>query len=87
MPCIGHRHSSSSVPMQYRRLYSDPINKASGLRCDQTLLLTGVQSCTDHPTPLRGIKIYGAKHDKLLVVLTNHFELSALTITELYRCH
>ncbi len=71
--------------LQYRRLYSHPIDKASGLRCDQTVVLTGVQSCTDYPPPLRRIKFYDAKHDKLLVFLTNHFDLPALTITELYR--
>ena len=72
--------------LQYRRLYSHPIDKASGLRCDQTVVLTGVQSCTDYPPPLRRIKFYDAKHDKLLVFLTNHFDLPALTITQLYRC-
>jgi hypothetical protein len=72
--------------LQYRRLYSHPIDKASGLRCDQTVVLTGVQSYTDYPSPLRRIKFYDAKHDKLLVFLTNHFDLPALTITELYRC-
>lgn len=72
--------------LQYRRLYSHPIDKASGLRCDQTVVLTGVQSCTEYPPPLRRIKFYDATHDKLLVFLTNHFDLPALTITELYRC-
>jgi Transposase DDE domain/Domain of unknown function (DUF4372) len=72
--------------LQYRRLYSHPIDKASGLRCDQTIVLTGVQSYTDYPSPLRRIKFYDATHDKLLVFLTNHFDLPALTITELYRC-
>lgn len=72
--------------LQHRRLYSHPIDKASGLRCDQTVVLTGVQSCTDYPPPLRRIKFYDATHDKLLVFLTNHFDLPALTITELYRC-
>jgi len=72
--------------LQYRRLYSHPIDKVSGLRCDQTVVLTGVQSCTDYPPPLRRIKFYDAKHDKLLVFLTNHFDLPALTITQLYRC-
>lgn len=72
--------------LQHRRLYSHPIDKASGLRCDQTVVLTGVQSCTEYPPPLRRIKFYDAQHDKLLVFLTNHFDLPALTITQLYRC-
>jgi hypothetical protein len=72
--------------LQHRRLYSHPIDTASGLRCDQTVVLTGVQSCTEYPPPLRRIKFYDAQHDKLLVFLTNHFDLPALTITQLYRC-
>ena len=72
--------------LQYRRLYSHSIDKAGGLRCDQTVALTGVHSCTDYPVALRRIKFYNATHDQLLVFLTNHFDLPALTVTELYRC-
>lgn len=72
--------------MQYRRLYSHPIDKACGLRCDQTIVLTGVHSCTDYPGQLRRVKFYDAKHDKLLVFLTNNFDLPALTVAQLYRC-
>ena len=72
--------------LQYQRRYSPPIDKASGLRCDQTVVLTGVQSCTDFPPPIRRIKFYDAAHDKLLGFLTNHFDRPALTITKLYRC-
>jgi DDE family transposase/uncharacterized protein DUF4372 len=72
--------------MQYRRLYSHPIDKACGLRCDQTIVLTGKDSCTDYPTQLRRVKFYDAKHDKLLVFLTNNFQLPALTVAQLYRC-
>lgn len=83
-----HRGQASFVirakaNLQYRRLYSHPIEKVSGLRCDQTVVLTGVQSCTDYPPLLRRIKFYD---DKLLVFLINHFDLPALTITQLYRC-
>lgn len=72
--------------LQYRRLYSHPIDKASGLRCDQTIVLTGVRSRQDYPVQLRRIKFYDTEHDKLLVFLTNSFDLPALTVTELYRC-
>lgn len=72
--------------LQYRRLYSHPIDKASGLRCDQTIVLTGVRSRQDYPVQLRRIKFYDTEHDKLLVFLTNNFDLPALTVTELYRC-
>ncbi len=72
--------------LQYRRVYSHPIDKTTGLRCDQTIVLTGVRSCKDYPIQLRRIKFYDAEHDKLLVFLTNNFDLPALTVTQLYRC-
>ena len=72
--------------LQYQRLESHPIDKSSGLRCDQTIALTGKHSATDYPQRLRRVKLYDAKHDKRLVFLTNHTDLPALSITQLYRC-
>lgn len=71
--------------LQYRRLYSHPVDKTSGLRCDQSIVLTGVRSAHDYPVVLRRVKFYDAEHDRLLVFLTNNFELPALLITQLYR--
>jgi hypothetical protein len=71
---------------QFRRVYSHTIDRSTGLRCDQTIRLTGVHSHLDYPAPLRRVKFYDATHDKQLVFLTNHFELPALGIAELYRC-
>ena len=72
--------------LQYRRVYSHPIDKTTGLRCDQTIRLTGIHPSKDYPIHLRRVKFYDVKHDKLLVFLTNNFDLPALTIAELYRC-
>jgi hypothetical protein len=72
--------------VRYRRLYSHPIDKACGLRCDQTIVLTGQFSATDYPAQLRRVKFYDTKHDQLLVFLTNNFTLPALTVAQLYRC-
>jgi transposase len=71
---------------QFRRTYSHDIDKGTGLRCDQTIRLTGVHTHRDYPAPLRRVKFYDPIHDKPLVFLTNHFELPALSIAELYRC-
>lgn len=71
---------------QYRRRYSQPIDKATGLRCDHTIVLTGVRSCKDYPVPLRCIKFYDVEHDTRFVLLPNSFDLPALTVCELYRC-
>jgi hypothetical protein len=72
--------------LQYRRVYSRAVDKSTGLRCDQTILLTGTQTRQDYPIQLRRVKFYDAEHDRLLVFLTNNFELPALAISQLYRC-
>ena len=71
--------------LQFRRVYSRPVEQETGLRCDQTVQLAGPKSHRDYPEPLRRVKFYDAENDKRLVFLTNHFDLPALSIAELYR--
>ena len=71
---------------QYRRLYSHPVDKHSGLICDQTVVLTGFYAAKDYPDKLRRIKYCDTDTQKRFVFLTNNFSLPALTIAELYRC-
>ncbi len=71
--------------LQYRRVYSRPIDKGTGLRCDQTILLTGAKTSQDNPVQLRRVKFYHVERDRLLVFLTNNFDLPALAISQLYR--
>jgi hypothetical protein len=70
----------------FRRVYSRTVDKATGLRCDQTIALIAPKARKDYPQQLRRIKFYDAEHNKHLVFLTNNFELPALTIAQLYRC-
>lgn len=70
--------------LKYRRLYSRPVDKSTGLRCDQTIVLT--LSAEDYPEQLRLVKFYDAEHDLRLTFLTNNFALDALTIAQLYKC-
>jgi len=72
--------------LKYRRLYSHPIDKSIGLRCDQTIVLTGFYSSQHYPDKLRRIKFHDPETDKTLIFLTNNFSLPAITITELYKC-
>lgn len=72
--------------LQYRRVYSRPVDKSTGLRCDQTIVLTGLNTSRDYPVQLRRVKFYDVEHDRLLVFLTNNFDLPALAIAQLYRC-
>lgn len=68
-----------------RRLYSHPIDKTTGLRCDQTVILETYYSAKGYPEKLRRIKFYDIKEKRQLVFLTNNFTLPALTIASLYR--
>jgi hypothetical protein len=72
--------------LQFRRVYSHPIDKSTGLRCDQTIVLTGINSAQDYPDKLRRIRYYDQDNDLHLTFLTNNFTLPALTITQLYKC-
>ena len=72
--------------LQFRRLYSHPIIKATGMKCDQTIMLRGFYSRKKYPEKIRRIKYYDSETDKNLIFLTNNFILPPLTITELYRC-
>jgi transposase len=71
--------------LQFRRMYSHPVDKQTGLRCDQTIALTGVRSARYYPNQLRRIKYYDAETGKRLVFLTNNFTIPAITVTDLYR--
>jgi IS4 transposase len=68
----------------FQRLYSQKIDKVTGLKCDQVITLHGYYSKKDYPARLRRIVCYDAKGKKKLVFLTNNVTLSALTITEIY---
>jgi len=69
-----------------RRLYSHPIDKSLGLRCDQTIRLTGFYAAQNYPEKLRRIKYHDLKTNRTYVFLTNNFTLPAMTIADLYRC-
>ena len=71
--------------LQARRRYSHPVDRHTGLVCDQTVVLTGQDSRVTYPVPVRRIRFTDPGTGQSLVFLSNHFALPALTITELYR--
>jgi hypothetical protein len=71
--------------MQFKRRYSHPVDKTTGLRCDQTIMLTGYYTSKYYPDTLRRVKFRDVTTGKTLVFLTNNFTLPALTIAQLYR--
>jgi len=70
---------------QFRRRYSRLVDKASGIRFDQIVVLTGFKSHRQYPEPLRRIGYRDPITDKRLVFLTNNFRQPALTIAQLYK--
>jgi hypothetical protein len=68
-----------------QRRYSHTVDRATGLICDQTAVLTGFYSRKGFEAPLRRIKFNDPETGKRLVFITNNFALPALTITQLYR--
>jgi len=71
--------------MHARRLYSAPVDRSTGLICDQTIVLNGFYAHKHYPQHLRRIRFKDPKTEKTLVFLTNHFELPALTVCSLYK--
>lgn len=71
--------------MDYRRISSTPVDKLTGLRSDQTIVLAGDKAAKDYPQSLRRITYYDAEISKRFVFLTNNFMLPALTIAQLYK--
>jgi Transposase DDE domain/Domain of unknown function (DUF4372) len=69
---------------RYRRRYSRPVDKTTGLRFDQTVATTGVKTKCHYPLPLRRIGYRDPETGRALIFLTNNFTAPALTITQLY---
>ena len=63
-----------------------PVDRTTGLRSDQTIVLAGPKSSRLYPDPLRRVGFYDVQQERRFAFLTNNFVLPALTIAQLYRC-
>jgi hypothetical protein len=72
--------------LQFRRIYSHPVDQATGLRSDQTIALRGINSSRYYPENLRRVRIFDALRQKHMTFLSNNFILPPAIIAELYRC-
>jgi len=72
--------------LKCRRVYSHPVDRSTGLICDQSVMLKGFYQAKDYPDKIRRVKYYDTETDKTFVFLTNNFTLPPLTIAQLYRC-
>jgi hypothetical protein len=70
----------------FKRLYSQPVDKSSGVQADQIITVNGFYALKDYPEKLRRIRSFDAETKKRLVFLTNNFTLPAQVIAELYKC-
>lgn len=70
---------------KFKRRYSRSVEMNKGVKCDQTIVLTGLNSSTAYPNTLRRIHYYDSETEKHFNFLTNNFVCSAQTIADLYR--
>lgn len=70
---------------QYRTIARRAVLKSKGLTSDQTIAFTGAQTAQKCPSPLRRIGYRDPETGKHYVFLTNHFDLAAKTIADIYK--
>jgi hypothetical protein len=75
--------TKSNVLLQRR--YSHPVDKNTGVRSDQTVILASLESASVYPDPLRRVSYFDAETGRRLKFLTNNFTLPALTIARIYK--
>jgi Domain of unknown function (DUF4372)/Transposase DDE domain len=71
--------------MNCRRLYSNAVDKTKGIIYDQTIILNGYYAAKDYPEKMRRIKFYDQETGKILIFLTNNFDLTAIEVAQLYK--
>ena len=76
---------SAKSNTKFKRRYSHPVGVNNGVKCDQTVVLSGLNSSVAYPKTLRRIHYYDSETEKHFNFLTNNFVCSAQTIADLYR--
>jgi len=71
--------------IQLQRRYSRPVDKSTGVRSDQTVILTAIDSAMAYPDPLRRVSFLDVETRKRFKFLTNNFTLPALTVARIYK--
>jgi transposase len=76
--------TKSNVLIQRR--YSNAVDKSTGVRSDQTVILTSFESASAYPDPLRRVSYFDQETNKRLTFLTNNFTLPAFVVAQIYKC-
>jgi len=91
-PRLFHLHQSMAYfvlrakkNLKFRRRCSHSIDRSTGVRSDQTIVLNGARSGDDFPSPLRRVSFYAADIDKRFVFLTNNFHIPSTTVAAIYK--
>ena len=71
--------------VKFKRMYSNKIDKSTGVKYDQTGKIDGIYSAKNYPEKIRKVKFHDAEKDRILIFLTNNFELKAHEIALLYK--
>ena len=82
---LGYFIIRAKKNMKFQRTESREVDKSTGLRCDQVIRLSVYKTRKCYPDKLRRVKYHDNQTDKILVFLTNNFDIPALTVAELYR--
>jgi len=83
--CLAFFIIRAKSNLDFRRIASLTIDSSSGVLCDQVIVLTGSKTSQYYTEKLRRVKYHDSETNKTLVFLTNNFNLSAVTIAELFR--
>jgi len=71
--------------MRWRRQYSRPVDRSTGLVCDQTIVLDQPAAAVNYPDKLRRIRYKDPETGQPYTFLTNDFTLDALMVARLYK--
>jgi hypothetical protein len=71
--------------LHFNRISSAVADKKRGVLCDQVIRLNNYYAAKDYPEKLRRIKFYDAENNRVLIFLTNNFELQAAQVAQLYK--
>jgi IS4 transposase len=71
--------------LRYQRLYSSPKDKDAGIRADQVITLATQKAKKGYPERLRRVSYVDKERNKRLVFLTNHFDITAKTVADVYK--
>jgi len=70
---------------KFKRMYSNKVDKLTGVRCDQIGKLSGFYTSKDYPAKLRRVKYYDNESNRTFIFLTNNMKISADNVALLYK--